>query len=179
MMEKPTDEIPYGYCQCGCGGKTNIATQTQKKYGWIKGEPLKFMLNHDKRKKDCDKIYYPKSRNCTDGKTHRKHVLIAEKVLGKKLPNKALVHHIDGDVRNYKNNNLIICQDDSFHRLIHMRTEALKACGNPNYRKCCFCGKWDSLDNLTKLRGRAACYHKSCNAKAAREYRKSKKQKVA
>lgn len=35
-----------GYCQCGCGGKTPIATRTRKYLGTIKGEPLRFLRGH-------------------------------------------------------------------------------------------------------------------------------------
>lgn len=41
-----TNEIPRGYCQCGCGQKTPLAKQTNKKRGWVKGEPLRFIFGH-------------------------------------------------------------------------------------------------------------------------------------
>jgi hypothetical protein len=40
------EEIPTGFCQCGCGGLTTIAQYTKQKYGWIKGEPLRYIHNH-------------------------------------------------------------------------------------------------------------------------------------
>jgi len=42
----PTNEIPYGYCRCGCGQKTKIAERTSTRKGWIKGEPQPFVRNH-------------------------------------------------------------------------------------------------------------------------------------
>lgn len=44
----PFDEIPYGYCRCGCGQKTRIAHQSSTQLGWIKGEPIKYILGHCK-----------------------------------------------------------------------------------------------------------------------------------
>ncbi len=41
-----TEEIPYGFCKCGCGRKTNIAIQTIEKYGHVKGEPFRFCKGH-------------------------------------------------------------------------------------------------------------------------------------
>jgi predicted XRE-type DNA-binding protein len=43
-------EIPYGYCQCGCGQKTNIAKRTEKRIGHTKGEPLRFVLGHARKR---------------------------------------------------------------------------------------------------------------------------------
>lgn len=42
-------EIPYGYCRCGCGGKTTISPQTVRKLGYVAGEPRPYIRNHDKR----------------------------------------------------------------------------------------------------------------------------------
>jgi hypothetical protein len=46
-MSKNTSEIPYGYCQCGCGQKTAISKQTQASKGWIKGEPHRYLSGHN------------------------------------------------------------------------------------------------------------------------------------
>lgn len=39
--------IPYGYCHCGCGKQTQVAKETSKRDGWIKGEPLRYILGHN------------------------------------------------------------------------------------------------------------------------------------
>lgn len=44
-----TTEIPYGYCQCGCGAKTRIAAFTDRQHGWTKGEPIRFIAGHHQR----------------------------------------------------------------------------------------------------------------------------------
>jgi len=49
MSKHTTNEIPYGYCHCGCGLKTNIAKETRLKQGWVKGEPLRFVFGHQHR----------------------------------------------------------------------------------------------------------------------------------
>lgn len=41
-----TNNIPYGYCHCGCGQKTKIATQTIGSRGQVKGEPIRYILGH-------------------------------------------------------------------------------------------------------------------------------------
>lgn len=46
--EKPTQEIPYGYCHCGCGQKTKIASRTSNQKGWIKGKPVRYIWGHNR-----------------------------------------------------------------------------------------------------------------------------------
>ena len=40
-------DIPYGYCWCGCGEKTNTAKYTSNRY--LKGEPHRFIKTHGGR----------------------------------------------------------------------------------------------------------------------------------
>src|SRR5690242_4368171 len=49
------------------------------------------------------------------------HVMLAEKALGKQLPRGAQVHHVDGNKQNNAPNNLVVCEDASYHRLLHQR----------------------------------------------------------
>lgn len=44
------NKVPYGFCQCGCGQKTKIASRTSRRDGWEKGEPLQFINGHNGRK---------------------------------------------------------------------------------------------------------------------------------
>jgi hypothetical protein len=48
MRDDSTPEIPYGYCECGCGQRTGLAKRSQKKYGHVKGQPYRFLFNHHK-----------------------------------------------------------------------------------------------------------------------------------
>ncbi len=43
--------IPYGFCHCGCGEKTRISPVTQKSFGWVKGQPRRYVFNHHGRKR--------------------------------------------------------------------------------------------------------------------------------
>lgn len=90
----------------------------------------------------------------------REYILIAEKALGKYLPNGAVVHH-------HTSSQLVICQDQTYHKLLHRRTDALRNCGHADWRKCWICKKWDDLINLripksaNRSRGHAP-FHLSC-----------------
>jgi hypothetical protein len=44
-------DIPFGYCHCGCGEKTNLARQSLTSAGWVRGEPLKWIVGHIGRTK--------------------------------------------------------------------------------------------------------------------------------
>lgn len=44
-----TNEIPRGYCQCGCGEKTKIATRNAHERGQVKGQPVRFVHGHHTR----------------------------------------------------------------------------------------------------------------------------------
>lgn len=41
-----SSNIPEGLCQCGCGGKTSLAIQTETRSGSIKGKPKRFLKFH-------------------------------------------------------------------------------------------------------------------------------------
>lgn len=76
------------------------------------------------------------------------HTVIAEKVLGKKMPKGAEIHHVDGNGHNNAHENLVVCPSDAYHKLLHVRTKALEACGNADWLKCVRCGKYDAPENL-------------------------------
>lgn len=40
------EKIPIGLCQCGCGGRTNLANLTNRRFGHIKGQPVRFIFHH-------------------------------------------------------------------------------------------------------------------------------------
>ena len=54
-------------------------------------------------------------------------VLLAEKALGGPIPNGALVHHFDGNPAN-DHKNLILCENNKHHHLLHQRKRAYDAC---------------------------------------------------
>jgi hypothetical protein len=83
---------------------------------------------------------------------------IAEKVLGRKLKSTEVVHH-------HGHQQLVLCQDESYHKLLHIRTAAYKVTGDVNKRKCVFCKKYDSLANLTLRVSKEQSklyYHEAC-----------------
>lgn len=37
---------PYGYCHCGCGERTSLAKQSDKRVGHVKGKPVRYRPGH-------------------------------------------------------------------------------------------------------------------------------------
>lgn len=108
--------------------------------------------------------------NAREGLSTREHVAMAERAIGRKLPPGAQVHHVDSDPGNNAPGNLVLCPDQAYHRLLHVRTRALDACGNANYCKCVFCKAYDDPANLT-ARPKGAYQHRHCYNKYMRELR--------
>lgn len=44
------EEIPSGTCECGCGGKTEVAYETRRRHRWFIGHPRPFIAGHHARK---------------------------------------------------------------------------------------------------------------------------------
>jgi hypothetical protein len=55
--------IPYGYCHCGCGERTNIPNRTNRQIGYVKGVPMRFVRGHNNRP-GPDELP-PTERTCT------------------------------------------------------------------------------------------------------------------
>ena len=52
-----SDEIPEGFCQCGCGRKTDRFDRNHKRLGWIKGQFKKYIYGH-KKSEPMDKRFW-------------------------------------------------------------------------------------------------------------------------
>ena len=126
-----------GKCECGCGREARIADRTHSKYGHVKGQPLRFINGHHARGR-----FGPLNHNWKSGMylsngyvmvltpghsrgTARRyvlaHILIAEKALGRPLPKGAVVHHANEKKDDNRNQNLVICENQTYHKLLHTR----------------------------------------------------------
>lgn len=126
-------------CECGCGGLAPISGQSDSNRGYIKGQPRRFIARHYRAKRRTtgypalSAMGHPKAKNgCV-----YEHVLIAERALGRYLPEGVEVHHVDEDSTNNANTNLVICQDRAYHKLLHVRARVVAAGGNPDTERIC------------------------------------------
>jgi len=148
-----------GLCECGCGGLTNLAPDTNKKRGWVKGQPRRFIYGHHVAKRDKHpswrggvtknlSVGYPGTRlpdhpNARANGYVLSHVLAASKALGKPVPPNAVVHH-----HTHTPEQLVICENQGYHQLLHRRTRALRACGHADWLKCSYCKVYDDPSHL-------------------------------
>lgn len=49
-MTPQTQNIPFGTCYCGCGGKAPIVTESSPSRGLVVGQPFRYIKHHHQRK---------------------------------------------------------------------------------------------------------------------------------
>lgn len=133
-------------CGCGCGTEMDLLD----KYG----RPRKFIRGHKHNSTGKDKDYSLWKGNCVTNK--RYYIILAEKIIGKQLPPKAVIHH-------FTENQLVICQNQAYHKLLHQREMAYKECGNANWLKCKYCKEYDDPSNLYLYQTHRSGHHVKCN----------------
>lgn len=150
-------------CACGCGTPTNV----------VNGVPRTWVRGHSRRR-----VGPPKPGryvNVWTGAEYRlEHLLVAERALGRALPAGAVVHHVNGEPSDNRPQNLVICEDQAYHLLLHRRTRSLAAAGRPDLRRCRYCGEHDSLDHMYVRRKAGVvthCWHRACASEYVRQWR--------
>lgn len=147
-------------CACGCGQETPIAKRTRRSRGYVAGQPQKYILGHDR--------HTGKTTTRRNGYTYRGgvplHREIVEKIIGRPLPQHAIVHHINGDRSDNRPQNLVVCDSPAHHALIHARERAIRECGHASWRMCSICKQWDAPANLSgPTKNRRSVRHKECH----------------
>ena len=165
-------------CECGCGQRTNIAKRAYGKSRQLKGEPYRFLNGHALRAANSKKgsenhhwqggrmrtysgypmLYNPTHPRARNNRYVLEHIVLAERALGHALPLQAQIHHVNLDEADNSRGNLVICENQMYHRLLHKRALALRTTGNVNSRKCKFCQRWD-----LEVTYSGSYYHKACH----------------
>ena len=148
-------------CECGCGQEAGISVWRTK--------PRRFMNGHQSRKPHKERylffnrwyVWKPGHHRATSRGFVLEHVVIAEVALGHLLSPMTRVHHFDEDPSNNVHN-LIICQDEAYHALLHIRRRAFLICGDPNWRKCHYCKRYDSPEKMISQKGTVSMIHREC-----------------
>jgi len=180
---KRDKNIPYGYCHCGCGKKTNIAKVTRNNRGQKKGEPVHFIYNHHLKGEknnhwkggqcktyDGYIIVLDHDHPCADSDGYiRRSRMIMEKYFNMIFPKEAVFHHINGIRTDDDPNNIIVFENQSEHLKAHQEEIAFNACGHRSWRKCSRCHEYDYIENMVRA-GQRGYAHPKCN----QEYNKKR-----
>ena len=118
-------------CECGCGLPTPLARDTIRSRGIVSGQPLRCRVRHHSRLKPARSYRMTSST----GQFELVHRVRAAAALGKPLPFRAVVHHADGS--RTVDSPLVICENQAYHILLHVRTRIVRAGGNPNTDGLC------------------------------------------
>ncbi len=183
--------IAVGLCRCGCGAKTSIAKANDARQGYKKGQPVRFISGHSSRVRPpkgrktitntagYGLIYLPNHPRADNSGYVLAHIPICENVLGKPLPIGAKVHHVDENKANNRHDNLVICESNAYHQLLHQRMRALRACGHANWRKCYHCKVWAHPDSLGSRPNESRGWHRHCRDNYNRNYHELHKEEAS
>ena len=183
---KPRERIRL--CECGCGRPAGAYASDG--IGRRKGQPKRFLHGHQPRGAAhwCWKggsimhaSGYRMVRNPDHPRAHNgyvlEHIEIAERALGKALPDGAEVHHVNRDCADNRGRNLVICENRAYHRILHSRTAAHEATGDADSKKCVVCGEFgDPERDGIYVPKRTAPFHRECRNRQLRAARKAKKE---
>lgn len=169
---------PGGLCMCGCGDPTEIASQTRSARGWVRGEPKRYVSGHGNKRSglpfgEVEHQGYRMVRDPGHPRAHsngyvHQHIIVAERALGRPMPDGAVVHHVNGVKDDNRPENLVVCEDNSYHSLLHLRQSAMDACGNPDYRWCWWCKTYDDPAALRDIPSGGWIHHE-CERESERE----------
>lgn len=104
-----------------------------------------------------------------------KHILVVEEVIGRPFEYPNEVHHINGDGWDNRNSNLVVCEDSSYHTLLHTRLSALRECGDPKKRRCTICKSYDDPDAMYYNDNSRSWGHLECRSRALSEWKRRKR----
>lgn len=168
----PVKLIPFGYCDCGCGETMHLTDKRGRLRRFIKGHEGRGSRGGSRIMSTGYEMSLKGDDHCSPkaGKTLR-HIIIAEKALGKPLPQGSEIHHVNSIRADNGRGNLVICQDRAYHRLLHQRTTALNVCGHADWLKCYYCGQYDALQNMVIHYRKRRGYHRYCANKYSRDKR--------
>lgn len=160
---------------------------TDNRRGQVKGMPRRFIRNHHMRKSMSHRwnggvslhdgfVRVPGNGHPRqdEGGYVLEHLLVVERAMGKPLPQTAIIHHVNTNQKDNRPSNLVVCEDQAYHMLLHQRLRAFYACGHASWIKCKFCKLYDDPSRMFMRRaknGKLQTYHRTCRNEYERKRR--------
>lgn len=102
------------------------------------------------------------------------HRALVEELIGFKLTSKQIVHHIDENPLNNHPSNLIVCENQKYHLLLHARQDAINRGQNIKLQgHCGRCGLVKDKNQFSKNKRMVFGIHNICS-KCQSTYKKEK-----
>ena len=162
-------------CACGCGQRVSVSTSSG--YRRRLGAPNVFVRGHRAAGAAAPgwrggrtihngyvELYQPDHPNADRKGYVQEHVAVVAAVLGKPVPAGCPIHHANQDRGDNRRSNLVLCDSHGYHKLLHQRLDALKACGHASWRKCSLCQEYGDPATLYQSPNNGACRHRACVA---------------
>lgn len=122
-------------CGCGCGELAGFAKQSETRKG---------LNGRSKNSSGYTMLSRPGHPRADKKGYVLEHLLVAEQALGRPIEAKHPVHHVNDIKNENRSTNLVICEDQEYHLLLHKRERSYRASGNPDWLICNICGVCDS-----------------------------------
>lgn len=167
-------------CECGCGQPTTLFKRSNSRIGQVRGQPTRYIFRHMPRalvaRYGSNHPLWKGGRLVTDDGYIRiklnghprsdrngyisEHIVVAERAFGQSLPSQAVIHHVNEIRTDNRGSNLVICENEIYHKLLHQRLRTLKAGFPVHWLTCPICHQYDAPANL--VIGRTWRYHQAC-----------------
>lgn len=99
--------------------------------------------------KNYRSVYVPGANRFNARHEHR---IIAERALGHPLPQAARIHHWNENTQDNRPENLVICENQRYHFLLHWRMHRLRDTGSLDLKRCNLCRLVKPLAEFGRMR---------------------------
>lgn len=155
----------------GCGGKKYERAKTCRSCTeFVSGEnhPMWNGGRHETIQGYITILFPGHSRADSRGYVFEQNIL-AERALGRPLPEAAVVHHHNEIRSDNGPGNLVLCEDRSYHQHLHSRKRAYVATGDARARWCSFCKHYETDYSVVMAITKTSTYHPPCRNKYVME----------
>ena len=153
---------PIKLCECGCGQVAPKAKRTNTTLGYIKGQQLRFIAGHNLRSKHPGKTYRKDGYVLiqTNNGRELEHLIVAEKMIGRKLTKDEIVHHINGKRDDNRPENLRVLSGHEKHVDVHTSKRREKY--PDGFKSCPKCGVIKPFSDFHKNKSKSNGMNSNC-----------------